>query len=66
MYDHAFSKLANHQIRHQATHWHMVTLIFLRGLCGHVWVNIPTLSPLYEFDESIMSNKRFFVWYHDG
>ena len=24
---------------------HMVTLIFLRGLCGYVWVNILTLSP---------------------
>ena len=24
----------------------MVTLIFLRGLCGYVWVNIFTLSPL--------------------
>ena len=52
---HFFSKLANHQIRHQATHqvdgqlgdciW-SVTLIFLRGLCGYIWVNILTLSPL--------------------
>ena len=25
---------------------HMVTLIFLRGLCGYVWVNILTLFPL--------------------
>ena len=32
MEDHTFSKLANHQ----------VTLIFLRGLCGYVWVNILT------------------------
>ena len=41
MYDHNFSTLANHQIRHQATHkvgcqpgdrLHMVTSIFLRGL----------------------------------
>ena len=24
MYDHTFSKLANHQIRHQATHVHKV------------------------------------------
>ena len=53
MYDHTLSKLANHQIRCQATHkvscqsgdLHMVTLIFLRGLCGYVWINILTLSP---------------------
>ena len=24
----------------------MVTLIFLMGLCGYVWINILTLSPL--------------------
>ena len=24
---------------------HMVTLVFLGGLCGYVWVNILTLSP---------------------
>ena len=29
-----------------STWWlHMVTLIFLRGLCGYVWVNILTLLP---------------------
>ena len=51
MYGHSVSKLANHQIRHQATHKVgcqpgdcMFTLIFLWGLCGHVWVNILTLS----------------------
>ena len=52
MFDHTFSKLANHQIRNQATHkvgchlgdLHMVNLIFLRGLCGYVWVKILTLS----------------------
>ena len=27
---------------------HMVTSIFLRGLCGHIWVNILTLSPQKE------------------
>ena len=27
----------------------MVTLIFLRGLCEYVWVNILTLSPLREY-----------------
>ena len=43
MYDHTFSKLANHQIKREATHKVgcqpgdcicMVPLIFLRGLCG--------------------------------
>ena len=24
---------------------HMVTSIFLQGLCGYIWVNILTLSP---------------------
>ena len=54
MYDHTFSELATHRIRHQATHnvgcqpghLHMATLVFLRGLCGYVWDNILTLSPL--------------------
>ena len=55
-YDHTFSKLTGHQINHQAAHkvgcqpgdciMHMVTLIFLRGLLGYVWVNIVTSSPL--------------------
>ena len=46
------SMLANHQIRHQAIRnmgCHLVIadgqLIFLRGLCRFVWVNILTLSP---------------------
>ena len=44
MYDFTFSKLANHQIRHKATHkagcqpgdciW---SLVFLIGVCGYVW-----------------------------
>ena len=46
MYDHTFSKLANHQIIHQATHkvgcqpggLRVVTSVFLRVLCGYVWV----------------------------
>ena len=25
---------------------HMVTSVFLRGLCGYIWVNILTVSPL--------------------
>ena len=47
MYDYTFAKVENHQIRHQATHsglpawWlHVVTLIFLSGLHGYVWVII--------------------------
>ena len=53
MYDHTFSKLANHQIRHQATHkvgclpgdciWSLQSSS--GGLSGYVWVNILTLSP---------------------
>ena len=46
-----FCQLAN-QIRHQATQsglsdwWlYMVTLFFLRDLCGYVWVKMLTLSP---------------------
>ena len=56
LYGYTISKLTNHQIRHQqATHKVgcrpgdcicMVTLIFPRGLCGYVWVNVLTLSPL--------------------
>ena len=49
------SLLANKQIRHQATNWavslvilHMVTSIFMRGMCGYIWVNILTLSPQNE------------------
>ena len=57
-----FSKFANRQIRHQATHkselsawWlHVVILIFRRGLCGYVWVNI----------EGLMTSFQVFtVWY---
>ena len=44
IYDHAVSKLVNHQIKRQATHkvgcepgdLHMVMLIFFMGLCGYV------------------------------
>ena len=44
---------ANQQIRHEATHkvgsqpgdLHMIISIFLRALCGYIWVNILTLSP---------------------
>ena len=51
MYDHTFSKLGNHQTSHQDRHKvgcqpGDVTSIFLTGLCGYVWVNILTLSPL--------------------
>ena len=52
MYDHTYSDLANNQIRYQATQkvgcQHgdcMRSPIFLRALCGYVWVDILTLSP---------------------
>ena len=60
MYDHTFfSKLANHQIRHQATYnvgcqpgdCTMVTLIFCRGLYGYVWVDADELC-------SVIANDR--------
>ena len=43
----------DHQIRHQRVSKmgsqpgdsQMATLIFLKNLCGYVWVNILTLSP---------------------
>ena len=54
MYDHTFYKqvqISRSDIRPH-TKWavslvilHMVTSIFLRGLCGYIWVNIFTLSP---------------------
>ena len=42
MCDHTFSKLAHHHTLSGLSAWrlHMVTLIFLRGLCGYVWVNV--------------------------
>ena len=54
MYDHTFYKLANQTGQTSGhTKWavslvilHMVTSIFLLGLCGYVWLNILTLSPL--------------------
>ena len=30
---------------------HMVTSIFLRGLCGYIWINIITLSPQREHEQ---------------
>ena len=55
MYDHTFYKhvqISRSDIRPH-TKWavslvilHMVTSIFLWGLCGYIWVNILTLSPL--------------------
>ena len=54
MYDHIFYKqvqISRSDIRPHIK-WavslvilHMVTSIFLQGLCGYVWVNILTLSP---------------------
>ena len=54
MYDHIFYKqvqISRPDIRPHIK-WavslvilHMVTSIFLQGLCGYIWVNILTLSP---------------------
>ena len=54
MYDHTFYKqvqISRSDIRPHIK-WavslvilHMITSIFLRALCGYVWVNILTLSP---------------------
>ena len=54
MYDHIFYKqvqISGSDIRPHIK-WavslmilHMVTSIFLQGLCGYIWVNILTLSP---------------------
>ena len=54
MYDHIFYKqvlISKSNIRPHIK-WavslvilHMVTSIFLQGLCGYIWVNILTLSP---------------------
>ena len=54
MYDHIFYKqvqISRSDIRPHIK-WavspvilHMVTSIFLQGLCGYIWVNILTLSP---------------------
>ena len=54
MYDHTFRKqvqISRSDIRPHIR-WavslvilHMVTSIFLRGMCGYIWANILTLSP---------------------
>ena len=52
MYDHTFDKrksadqTSGHtKLAVSLAILHMVTSIFLRGLCGYIWVNILTLSP---------------------
>ena len=54
MYDHTFYKQVQINRSDIRPHikWavslvilHMVTSIFLQGLCGYIWVNILTLSP---------------------
>ena len=35
---------------------HMVTLIFIGGLCGYIWVNMLTLSPPWEVAVSWLSS----------
>ena len=36
----------------------MVTLSFLRGLCGYVWVNILTLSTWVSFDATKQNDEQ--------
>ena len=57
MYDHTFYKQVQIRRSDMRPHikWavslvilHMITSIFLRALCGYIWVNILTLSPLTE------------------
>ena len=60
MYDHTFYKqvqISRSDIRPHIK-WavslvilHMITSIFLRALCGYIWVNILTLSPRGEFPQ---------------
>ena len=54
MYDHTFYKQVQISRLDMRPHikWavslvilHMITSIFLRALCGYIWVNILTLSP---------------------
>ena len=54
MYDHTFHKQVQIRRSDMRPHikWavslvilHMITSIFLRALCGYIWVNILTLSP---------------------
>ena len=54
MYDHTFYKQVQISRSDTRPHikWavslvilHMITSIFLRALCGYIWVNILTLSP---------------------
>ena len=54
MYDHTFYKQVQIRRSDMRPHikWavslvilHMITSIFLRALCGYIWVNILTLSP---------------------
>ena len=54
MYDHTFYKQVQISRSDMRPHikWavslvilHMITSIFLRALCGYIWVNILTLSP---------------------
>ena len=75
MYDHTFSKLANHQIRHQATQesglsawWlHMVTLIFLRGLCGYNGLTYSRYNPsgvdVWKGKKQITVHMQTCLWY---
>ena len=70
MYDHTtgITKLANHQIRHQATHKVvcqpgdyiiMVTSIFLKGLCWYVGV---TMLIYLSRGDQLLEERLY--WYH--
>ena len=60
MYDHTFYKQVQISRSDMRPHikWavslvilHMITSIFLRALCGYIWVNILTLSPRGEAEK---------------
>ena len=80
MYDHTFYKqvqISRSDIRPHIK-WavslvilHMITSIFLRALCGYIWVNILTLSPRGDPQEDLLQYvfftfliQRDFQWYH--
>ena len=73
MYDHTFYKqvqISRSDIRPHIK-WavslvilHMVTSIFLRALCGYIWVNILTLSPRGYIDSDRYQNLMICSFYH--
>ena len=71
MYDHTFYKqvqISRSDIRPHVK-WavslvilHMVTSIFLRALCGYIWVNILTLSPRGDTPGTTWTNEMKLGW----